>query len=425
MRMNEFLKVIKQLFKKGFFHIFGGSVLNKIIGFLSSIVLVRLLTKAEYGIFTYAWNIYSIILLANGCGLDLGALQLCSEHGQNTLYARRMCGYCAKNGALFNILLLIVLLGIGVFVPLKIEGADVLLMMLCALPIVKVLYNTVISYLRAQRRNQDFAKLSTINVLIVFVASAICVVLFREKGMVIGYYVGYATSLLTAYYFFNVKLFPTDELPSQNDRRSLWSISLVSMCNNGLSELLYLLDTFVLGIVVAEETTLATYKVATIIPSTLVFIPHAIITYIYPYFAAHREDGNWCMATYRKVLAAIGSLNLLVAVALFVLAPFIIDILYGESYLDTVPIMRLLAINFFFSGTFRILSGNLLVTQRKLKFNFYVALIAGIVNALADYWFIQWWGSMGAAFATILVVMGTSIINTVYLVLTFKRNSTK
>ena len=58
-------------------------------------------------------------------------------------------------------------------------------------------------------------------------------------------------------------------------------------------------------------------------------------------------------------------------------------------------------------------------------FNFYVALIAGIVNALADYWFIQWWGSMGAAFATILVVMGTSIINTVYLVLTFKRNSTK
>ena len=64
-----------------------------------------------------------------------------------------------------------------------------------------------------------------------------------------------------------------------------------------------------------------------------------------------------------------------------------------------------------------------MVTQRKLKYNFYVALIAGIVNALADYWFIQWWGSMGAALATVLVVMVTSILNTVYLILTFRRNS--
>ena len=74
---------IDKLRKTGFFHIFGGSVINKAISFLSSIVLVRLLTKGEYGIFTYAWNIYSIILLFNGFGLESSTLQLCSEHGDD------------------------------------------------------------------------------------------------------------------------------------------------------------------------------------------------------------------------------------------------------------------------------------------------------------------------------------------------------
>ncbi len=67
--MEKVLPKIKTLLRTGFFHIFGSSVINKIIAFLSSVVLVRILTKAEYGVFTYAWNIYSIILILNGMGI--------------------------------------------------------------------------------------------------------------------------------------------------------------------------------------------------------------------------------------------------------------------------------------------------------------------------------------------------------------------
>ena len=69
-------KKLTILIRTGFFHIFGSSVINKIIAFMSSIVLVRILTKQEYGVFTYAWNIYSIVLLFNGMGTDSGVLQL-------------------------------------------------------------------------------------------------------------------------------------------------------------------------------------------------------------------------------------------------------------------------------------------------------------------------------------------------------------
>ena len=119
----------------------------------------------------------------------------------------------------------------------------------------------------------------------------------------------------------------------------------------------------------------------------------------------------------------MGGLNLFISATMFIGAPLIVKLLFGVEYLDCVPIFRLLSVNYFFSGTFRILSGNLLVTQRKLKFNLIVAVIACSVNIIADYFFIQWWGAIGAAIATCSVVLLTSIMNTVYLVYTFRKNA--
>ena len=73
----------KKLFQTGFFHIFGSSVINKILTFLSNVVLVRLISKEAYGVFTYAWNIYSLVLLLNGLGVVSGLLQLCSERADD------------------------------------------------------------------------------------------------------------------------------------------------------------------------------------------------------------------------------------------------------------------------------------------------------------------------------------------------------
>ena len=93
--------------------------------------------------------------------------------------------------------------------------------------------------------------------------------------------------------------------------------------------------------------------------------------------------------------------------------------------MDAVPVFRLLSVNYFFSGTFRILSGNLLVTQRKLKFNLLVAIISSSANIAADFFFIQWWGSIGAALATVLVVLVSSVFSTTYLIYTFRQKAKK
>lgn len=421
--VRNILEKFNRLLSTGFFHVFGSGVINKVIGFLSSIVLVRILSKPEYGTFTYAWNIFCLVLLFNGMGIESGVLQLSSERGGDTKYLNKYSCYGTKFGLKFDMLLTLTLLGIGLFAPLKVENGRSLICALCLLPTTNFIYSMMSIYLRSQKRNQEYAVFSVLNTSMVFIASAVFAFLFREMGMVIGQYLASITTILFGAIVFKIRLVNRNAEDIGEDKKIILKIAFITMVNNGLSQLLFLLDIFVLGIVDPQETILASYKVATMIPTALTFIPTTLIIYLYPYFAQNKDDGKWCLNNYKKVVSLLGGLNLFISAILFFAAPLIIRLLFGIQYLDSVPVFKLLAINYFFSGTFRILSGNLLVTQRKLNFNLFVAIVSSLINIVADYCFIQWWGSIGAALATILVVLVSSVLSTTYLVFTFKRKT--
>lgn len=415
---------LKTLFSTGFFHVFGGNVLNKILVFLSSVILVRILTKQEYGIFTYSWNIYNIVILLSGMGIASGLLQICSEKGGEPAFCNHVLHYSVKQGILFNGLLGVVLLLLAFFAPLK-EGADILLFMLCFLPLIQILYDLSTSYLRSQKRNQEYVRLTVINTALVLVVSACCAFYFKQKGLIMGYYAAYLVTVLYAVIVIKIPIFNRKTTSALNNqtKRTLFKISFISMCNNGLSQLLYLLDVLVIGIIVADESVLASYKVGTMIPSALAFIPLSLMTYVYPYFAEKRLDKKWCWKRYKQIVIGFGLFNLFICLCLFILAPWIVHTFFGAQYDDSVAVFRILSINYFFSGTFRVVSGNLLITQRKLKFNLLVACVSGVVNVIADIVLIYFYGSIGAAIATVLVTLVSGILSTVYLIYTLKKDN--
>ena len=107
-------------------------------------------------------------------------------------------------------------------------------------------------------------------------------------------------------FIFKITLLSNKRESIGEDKKPLLKISIISMTNNSLSHLLYLLDVFVLGIVDPQETILASYKAATIIPTALTFIPSALMTYVYPYFAQHRLDKKWCRKYYKITVLCFG-----------------------------------------------------------------------------------------------------------------------
>lgn len=78
-----------------FLSVFGSTAINKIISFASGIVLVRLISKSEYGIFSYANNLLNFFMIACGLGAASGILQMCSEQ-RDELEKKRIYAYAKQ-----------------------------------------------------------------------------------------------------------------------------------------------------------------------------------------------------------------------------------------------------------------------------------------------------------------------------------------
>ncbi len=417
--------IAKKFKSTGLFDIFGSSIIVKVIGFLSSIILVRLVSKEDYGVFSYAWNIYSIVMLMSGFGTLYAVLQLGSEKHDDVLFKKKIYQYAWNKGAGINFLLGIVLLAIGLFVPLTIGDASLLLCLMFLLPLVQYGSEYQTMYLRTERKNRQYGQANILNVTLVLIFSIVGAFAWEEKGFIFGRYVAYVALAVIGILSWKVPIEFKRVSLDKKIKKDFWYIAFVSMVNGGISQLLYLADVFVLGIVISSEVTIAAYKVATTIPTALSFIPTALITYIFPYFASHKDDGKWCLKYYGIVTACMAVLNGLIALVLVFGAEYIINFMFGAQYLDAILPFRILAINYFFSGTFRAVAGNLLVTQRKLKFNTFVAVLSGIMNIIVDIILIINYGSVGAAYATLSVVLFSSILNVSYLLYVFLKKRTK
>lgn len=408
-------KALSKLGSTGFFHVFGTTAINKVISFASGIILVRLISKAEYGVFSYANNLLNFFMIACGLGAASGVLQMCSEQ-RDEEEKRQIYAYASRSSFIANCALSVVILLVALFVPLKIEGANFCLGMMAFLPIFSYTYEMQAFYLRTQRRNKEYSYSNVFSTLTIFALSCGLSWLFQVKGLVAAKYIAFALSVLFVLWRFKTgyPITKKAELSAQT-KKQFWGISGISMLNNGMSSLMYLLDIFVLGIVIPDSTVVASYKLATTIPTALAFIPGACITYIYPYFALHREDKSWVKKKYTMVFAALAVFCLLVALAMFLFAPFIIELLFGAEYLDAVPCFRVLSVSFAISAVFRTLPGSILVTQRKLKFNLFTASFSSAVNTVLNVLLITKWQSIGAAYATVVTVVITGILDTVYL----------
>lgn len=118
-------------------------------------------------------------------------------------------------------------------------------------------------------------------------------------------------------------------------------------------------------------------------------------------------------------------INGVICIGLIITAPLIISILWGKEYMDALVPFRILAVNYFFLGTFRITCGNVLAMLRKINVNFIISVVSGISNVVLDVILIKFYGSVGATIATLLVVILSGGIAFPYLIFYVNRGVVK
>lgn len=394
---------LSALFRRGFFHIFGANVVNKIVTFATNIAIVWFLSKDSYGIFSYANNIYSFALLVTGFGLLSGMFQLCvekrPEEEKNAVFR-----YVLTRGLLVDFGLAIAILLVGLFAPLSIAEAGRYLALFAPLLMLDFLFQYASMVLRTKKANQEFAKLQTANTVLYFSAGCIGAFLSGVAGVIIGRYVAYVLSLALASVYLKaseLSLRRTRPLSSLL-KRDLWGYSIPTQASAGINQMTFLLDVFLIGVFVGNSSDVANYKVATMLPEGMLFIPASLIVFVLPYFVEHNHDRDWFREKSRIFVGTGMILYALLSMLLVFFAPQVIEVLWGSEYLDAVFAFRLLAISFAFSAL-RTSCTNLLCALRAVRSNLIVSAVSLSVNVVLCLLLIPRYGINGAAAASLAV----------------------
>lgn len=404
---------MRELYKGGFFHIILGGMLSKMIAFISSIVIVRLVDKEAYAALAYADNIYSYITLVAGLGMASAVLKFAiGEKEKNYVFYR----FSFLWGSLFQIVLLIAVCIVIGFINIPFQGTKALLYLLIPYGLLYYWGSLIQSFFRTEFQNERYAKFSFLQVFLTFVLSIIGVLNIGIAGVPLaraGALI--AAILLYGKNFFSVLVRKISNIKLTNiEKKSFLIMAFSLLISNVFSMIMPLNESFLVNNLIADEVITANYKVANLIPSQLAFVTSSIVIYYFPIIAKESDRA----AVWKKAVSIgkwVGALIGVISIVGIVITPIILQIVYGDQYSDARLISRMLWIAYGLNAGFRMFPMNVLPAIGCTKYNVIISGASCVVHFILDYIFIQNWGIYGVVYATGLVYLGTGFLYWYYL----------
>lgn len=404
---------ITGLYKNGFFHIFAGNILNKLFAFISGIVIVRLVSKADYANLAYVDNIYSYVALFAGMGMASAVLKYCSSNNQrkNLAYLK----FAFKYGILFQMGAVVFLIILAAIFKFPFPGVKELVLFYCFYPVMDYCFLLLQSVIRALLQSKLYVKISVIQMGSVMAAGIVLAMLIGVKGVLAARYI--AVSLAGGIGAgFIIKSFQgiQEERLSRSEIKAFLSMAVSLLIANLFSMVMPLNETFLINNLIRNEVVTANYKVATMFPAQLTFISSSLMVYYFP-IIARMENKKEVWRLSKKIGLFTGTVILAIVVCGVVLSKYIILGIYGERYYDAVELSRIFWVVYSLNAGFRMLPMNILPAIGKAKFNAIAASITSVVHFGIDYFMISNYGITGVAVATALMYLLSGVSYWIYL----------
>lgn len=395
--------------KSEFFIVLLANVFSYFIAFSGSVIYVRLLGKSDFGLYTFAFNIISLFLLVNGFGAASGVLQYVSR-AKNDAERLSYLRFAFHGGMIFNLVIGICIVGYALLMPLPIPAARPILLAMALFPLGRLYIDIFQAFFRATGQNRLQAEFSILNNTILLVVNIIGIVVFKLYGLIYFTYLGYGIMLIFSTWKFKLpKLFNTFEYPTIKIKEFI-SYSFFTTLSNAFSGLLFVLDIIIIGYVVKDPKLIAIYRVATIIPFAINFIPNIAVNYYYPEFAKNAENPAKVRQLARWVSVRMFMFSASVSFLLIVLAHPLINLIFGHEYQQSIIPFQIISFGYWIIATFRTVNGNIIAALGKAKLSFYLTSIILLTNIAVTYLMVLHYSIIGAASAVVFMYIFSSLI---------------
>ena len=401
---------IKKLYASGAFHITIGSFVTKFVAFFGSIFVVRLLTKTDYGILQYVENLYSYALVLAGFGLPFAILRyvVIAEKDKKSAYLN----YTVWHSFLRDCVIACIIILVNFFIkyPENFQDAKIYIPILAVLLPFQDLVTNGSYALRAVFRNKEYAYAACIVSILLILGRIFGAKVFGLAGVVWSrLLINFICASILIIIIYRIYPRKNEASLSKKEINEMNKYSFQYMISSGLWAIFMLNDTFLLSALTNDPTMVAEYKVAYVLPGNLSLISTAIGIYVAPYFTKNENNKEWVRKNYRITsLVNAGAIGA-IAVVLMLFAGPLIKFIYGDSYLNVVPLMRVLLFSAFINSGFRYVTANILSAMGKVRSNLIISIVGVILQIILDLILIPTFGAMGVAYSNCIVFIGMAI----------------
>ncbi len=191
--------------------------------------------------------------------------------------------------------------------------------------------------------------------------------------------------------------------------RQSWPLALAS-----LSGYIYGRIDQVMILSLINSESVGWYDIAVRMSELLTFVPAIIVASLFPAIINSRKSS---LVEYKKRLRALAFIGVvttsLSAVVLFLIAPRIIQFLFGQEFLPSIPILRVYLWSSIGTILIILIQNYLIAEKRQIDFLLY-SLLGAAVNVTLNLVLVPSRGVLGAAYATVMTFVVIVVVFSVH-----------
>ncbi len=376
----------------------------KIISFITSIIIIRILSKSEYGLVSYAVTILAFVAPFAGAGLYQGFLRYGSL-SESQLNKKVLFGQLFFKGLKWSIAIVSFLLLLSPIITHKVRDAQILLIIISFQVISFYLLQMIQVYCRLINNNKLYSYINLYTYGLLFITNILGCFFWGGVGYVVSMVI--TPLIISGYYLFKLGLLnlysfqKTDYYSNKEyNYKDVFLYGIHMSIGGVLSQLLFATDILLIGNLLSDSELLAQYKASSIIPLSLMILGSSVLASDFVKLAGESKKNATYLSSYY-----FSYLKIFTFISLFFLLVFYffsdkIMLLFGSEYSDNKNLIFIFSIGLAGALMFRIPMGNMLSAIGWPKTNTILSLIVLILNIIIGYFMILNMGIKGAAITT-------------------------
>lgn len=409
--MKSLYQFIKDFFNNKGHHVFLSLLISKVCGFLGSLFIIRILPEKEFGTVSIVASIFFIFLSISG----FGSQQILLRYGsisQDIDEKRTLSKYLLKKGFIYQLLLSFIFLLISFFYITKYEDVFIIFLLFCIRLIGFYFLIHIQSELRISGDNKAFANVSNL----VNVLGLVLLLVFSYYFGLKGYLIAIAFTPFLALFWYRKDYYLSAAKEFSFTKKEIWNYGFLAAGCSVLSDMLFSADVLLLSFFM-NETAVANYKVALLIPSNIVFLAATFMQSDYSKLAKYSRDKvflkNYILNYYKIFLPT----SIIIFLFGFIFKTEILTFFFSSKYSGNHLIFLVFLGSFSLNMLLRNLYGTLLSAVGLIKFSTFISGLNIILLVGFTFIFVDRFGILGMAISLSL----SMLICGVLLLLSFYR----